>query len=186
MEERLVKLSRVMSYALRHHPEEVSLTLDEEGWVSVEALLTALREQRSWQKIDVEDFVSIIAQSDKKRFEMYDGMIRASYGHSIPQKVQREPAIPPALLYHGTAPKAARAIKVEGLKPMQRQYVHLSVDEATARAVALRRTPHPVILHVNALEAHEQGIKFYLGNDMTWLADNVPPRFIWFDAGENV
>jgi putative RNA 2'-phosphotransferase len=73
---------------------------------------------------------------------------------------------------------------VEGLKPMQRQYVHLSAEEATARTVALRRTRHPVILRIDAFQAHQHGIKFYYGNDMVWLADNIPPEFIHFATEE--
>ncbi len=182
MEDRLVRLSRTMAYALRHHPENVGLTLDEEGWVPVEELLAALRQRSpSWHNVSVDDFVAIITQSDKKRYEMHAGMIRAYYGHSVPQKMTRELAIPPALLFHGTTQKAAHIIGKEGLKPMQRQYVHLSAEEATARMVALRKTAQPVILRVNALQASEQGIKFYYGNDMVWLADPIPPRFIRFE-----
>ena len=184
MEERLVKLSRTMAYALRHHPESVGLTLDEEGWVPVKELLAALRKRRPGQNISADDFVTIIAQSEKKRYEIRDGMIRAYYGHSVPQKMTHTSAIPPSLLFHGTTRKAVRAIQKEGLKPMQRQYVHLSAEEATARMVALRKTSHPVILHVNALLAHEHGLKFYYGNDMVWLTDAIPPRFINFATDE--
>jgi len=177
MDKRLVKISRTISYALRHHPDDFELVLDDEGWVSVPGLLTALGE-RNHEQTTVEDIVAIMAQSDKQRFEMRDGMIRAYYGHSIPQKVLRELAIPPATLFHGTTQEAVKAIEVEGLKPMGRQYVHLSDEEATARTVALRRTSHPVILRINALQAHEHGIKFYYGNDMVWLADSIPADFI--------
>ena len=27
------------------------------------------------------------------------------------------------------------------------------------------------------------GVTFYVGNDKVWLADQVPPRYIVFDAG---
>ncbi len=178
MEERLVRISRTLSYALRHHPEKFGLTLDDEGWVPVQELLAALSTQSSERNVGFEDITAIIGKSEKKRFEVYNDMIRAYYGHSTPQKVARELAIPPAILFHGTTREAANAIKVEGLKPMKRQYVHLSDDEATARVVALRRTQRPVILRVDALRAHQQGIKFYYGNDMVWLADNIPPGFI--------
>ncbi|MBA2392073.1 MAG: RNA 2'-phosphotransferase [Ktedonobacteraceae bacterium] len=178
MKEQLVTLSRTIAYALRHHPEQFGLTIDDEGWVPLDELLTALRQQRSLQTITIDDIVTLLAQPGKKRFEMYEGMIRAYYGHSIAQKVIREPVAPPTILFHGTTPEAAQAIKVEGLKPMQRQYVHLSADEATARTVALRKTRRPVILHINAQQAHEQGLHFYYGNDTTWLADTIPPRFI--------
>jgi len=175
----LVQLSRTMSYALRHNPTDFGLTLDREGWVSVQSLLTALRSRQSeWHNLQVEDFASVIAQSEKRRFEMRDGNIRAYYGHSVSQKMAKEPAIPPAILFHGTTPEAVSIIQRDGLKPMKRQYVHLSADAETARQVAVRRTSHPVILRVSALKAYQHGIAFYLGNDMIWLADSIPSKFI--------
>lgn len=177
----LVQLSRTMSYALRHHPEEFGLKLDDEGWVAVEQLLWALRKRRqAWRDLREEDFASVIVQSEKQRFEMRNGMIRAYYGHSVEQKIVREPTTPPTRLFHGTTPDVLQAIRSTGLRPMTRQYVHLSDDEATARQVALRRTRTPVILEISALQAYQHGIKFYLGNDMVWLADSIPPEFIQF------
>jgi putative RNA 2'-phosphotransferase len=179
MRPHLIQLSKTMAYALRHQPAQFGLTLDEEGWVTVEDLLAALRNhRRDWHDLRAEDFAEIIAQSDKQRYEMRDGKIRAYYGHSTSQKITQAVTAPPAILFHGTTPQAVRAIRVEGLKPMKRQYVHLSADEATARQVALRRTQRPVLLRIAALEAFQQGIKFYLGNDMVWLAEPIPPRFI--------
>ncbi len=172
----LKRLSKTMAYALRHHPEEFNLRLDGEGWVWQEELLAALRQRRSeWRQLSMDDLAAVIAQSDKKRYE-----IRAYYGHSLAQKIVREAAIPPAILFHGTTPDAARQIKVQGLRPMNRQYIHLSEDEETARQVALRRTNRPVILEIRALEAHQQHISFYLGNEKVWLADPIPPAFIVF------
>jgi putative RNA 2'-phosphotransferase len=66
--------------------------------------------------------------------------------------------------------------------PMGRQYVHLSVDEATAVEVGRRKAGKPNIIIVMALEAHEKGIRFYEGNEKVWLADLVPPEFIVFDG----
>lgn len=175
----LVQLSKTMAYALRHQPTQFGLTLDDEGWVTVDDLLAALRRHRSdWQDLRAEDFAEVIAQSDKQRYEMRDDKIRAYYGHSTPHKIMQTATTPPAILFHGTTPQAASTIRVQGLKPMKRQYVHLSAEEETARQVALRRTQRPVLLRVSALEAYQQGIKFYLGNDMVWLAEPIPPRFI--------
>jgi putative RNA 2'-phosphotransferase len=176
-----LRLSKTMAYALRHHPEQFHLQLDAEGWVLVVDLLAALRQRTpSWQQIDIDDLVAAIAQSDKKRYEIRDDKIRAYYGHSIAQKMEREASVPPTTLFHGTTPEAALMIKNQGLKIMGRQYVHLSEDLETARQVALRRTRRPVILEVRARDAHQQGIVFYLGNDSVWLADPIPPAFITF------
>jgi putative RNA 2'-phosphotransferase len=181
MEQNLVRLSRTISYALRHNPADFGLTLDDEGWVPVQDLLAALRRRHSeWRNIQITDLVQVMTQSEKQRFEMRDSKIRAFYGHSVTLKMQHEPAMPPALLYHGTTPQAAKISRMEGLKPMRRQYVHLSADEETARQVALRHTHRPVILYIDAFTASRQGIAFYLGNDRVWLADHIPPTFINF------
>ena len=181
MNERLIRLSKTISHALRHKPEEYGLQLDAEGWVPVETLLDALHRRReTWRQVRVADIEQIMDESEKQRFEMRNGKIRAFYGHSTADKIEKQPAIPPAFLYHGTTPQAAEAILREGLRSMKRQYVHLSTDEKTARLVALRRTSQPVILRVAALEAHQQGIHFYPGNEDIWLADPVPPAFIQF------
>jgi putative RNA 2'-phosphotransferase len=124
----------------------------------------------------------MIARADKKRYELQDGRIRALYGHSTPQRLLKAPAAPPGVLYHGTSPEAVERIGREGLKPMRRQYVHLSVDTATARQVGLRKAEAPVILRIRAEAAHAGGVAFYRGNDLVWLADAIPPAFI--DPGE--
>ena len=71
----------------------------------------------------------MIASADKRRHEVVGDRIRALYGHSLPGKLRRETAKPPAMLFHGTSPEAAEKILREGLKPMRRQYVHLSVSD---------------------------------------------------------
>lgn len=181
MNEYLTRLSKTISHALRHQPEAYGLQLDPEGWVAVDELLATLRQrQKAWRNIDIADLTTIIAESAKQRFELRDGNIRALYGHSLPEKIEKSLTIPPSVLYHGTTPQVIDAIRKEGLKPMSRQYVHLSADEQTARLVALRRTRQPVILHIAALQAYKQGINFYLGNENIWLADTIPPTFITF------
>jgi putative RNA 2'-phosphotransferase len=179
MEMDLIRLSRTVSYALRHHPEQYDLKLDAEGWTSVEVLLQALRRQRSeWKHLCEADLVEMMNRSDKQRFELRDGKIRALYGHSLQMKFAKVAVKPPDILFHGTSPKAVDIIRREGLKPMGRQYVHLSVDEPTARTVGRRRTKQPVVLRILAAEAHRNGVKFYHGNETVWLADYIPPEFI--------
>jgi len=175
----LSNLSRAASHALRHEPWLYELELDDAGWASADALLAALRaENPAWSSLSLADLAQMIAQSDKKRHELHDGRIRALYGHSTPQRLHREPAGPPATLYHGTSPETAERIRREGLKPMGRQYVHLSIDTATAEQVGRRKAKAPVILCVRAEAAHADGVPFYRGNDLVWLADAIPPAFI--------
>ena len=81
----------------------------------------------------------MIVRSDKVRFELKDDKIRALYGHSyyyssnLFTKIHKTASKPPAILYHGTSPSAAKNIMSEGLRPINRQYVHLSTDKYKKR-----------------------------------------------------
>ena len=175
----LVSLSRAISHALRHEPWLYELELDEEGWVSTELLVEALRTERSeWAALTNADIERMVERSEKKRHEMCSGRIRAFYGHSLPQRLQLAKKKPPAILYHGTTPAIAEIIRAEGLKPMGRQYVHLSADPETALRVGSRKAKEPAILEIASGLAYEVGTAFYHGNEMVWLADNVPASFV--------
>lgn len=175
----LRRLSKAMAHALRHKPGQYGLTLDEEGWTAVPDLITGLRRRRPrLGPITREDVVAVLERPGKRRYEMQGERIRALYGHSIPMKIKKETAAPPPVLYHGTAPETADLILRQGLKPMTRQYVHLSTDVATAQMVGRRKARIPTILVVDAAAAHAAGIRFYPGQDEVWLADPVPPAFL--------
>lgn len=174
-----LKLSRTISHALRHEPWLYELELDEEGWLEVEALFSALRSERpEWCELTEQDLMRLMEAADKERFELRAGRIRALYGHSTPRRLRKVPAEPPPVLYHGTSPATATVILAEGLKPMGRQYVHLSVDRETAFQVGRRKAREPVILDVAAGQAHSTGVTFYGGNGQVWLADAVPASFL--------
>lgn len=172
------RLSKEISYALRHAPWEYELEMDEEGWVPVEQLLDALHRSKKWGNICEADLNEMIEKSEKKRHELAGGKIRAFYGHSIPIKILKEEKMPPDVLYHGTARRFLESINENGLSPQSRQYVHLSQDIDTAENVGKRHDDKPCILIIDAKTAWNDGIKFYFGNEKVWLADRIPSRYI--------
>ena len=174
------KLSKEISYALRHAPWEYELELDEEGFVPVVQLIHALNESGEYKEtITKDDILHIIKISEKKRHELKDGKIRALYGHTVPSHIRKEPIVPPDILYHGTSHKAYEIIMDSGLKPMSRQYVHLSTDIETAVRVGKRRDKNPVILTVDAKRAYADGVVFYSsGYENVILADFVPAEYL--------
>jgi putative RNA 2'-phosphotransferase len=178
-ENRLTALSRIISHALRHEPAHYGLVLDPDGWVELDTLIAALaRVDAGWHDLTRADFEAMIAQSTKARHEIARESIRAIYGHSVPGRLTHEIVPPPAQLFHGTSPEAAEAILREGLKPMTRQFVHLSPTREVALEVGRRKSRQPVLLTIAAAAAAEAGIHFYRGNDLIWMADAVPPGFI--------
>ena len=78
------------------------------------------------------------------------------------------------MLYHGTVGRFLDAIRSEGLRPMDRDAVHLSPDRETATRVGARRG-RPVVLPVDAGAMHRDGHTFRISENGVWLVDAVPP-----------
>lgn len=175
---KLDELSKEISYALRHAPWEYELEMDEDGWVPIDQLLDSLHKTNKWENLLATDLSNMIQASDKKRHEIKDGNIRAFYGHSLTMKILKEETMPPNVLYHGTARRFLKSITENGLLSQSRQYVHLSQDLETARNVGSRHDDRPSILIVDAKMAWNDGIKFYIGNEKVWLADEIPAKYL--------
>ena len=167
------RISRYMSYLLRHNPE--NLRMDAHGFVNLKELLNKVR-----QRFPVnENFIrEIVEESDKKRFEIVGDKIRALYGHTILVEIQLEEDKTVKKLYHGTTADAASKILENGLKPMKRRWVHLSPTVKIAKEVGLRRTKEPVILEVDAKAARKNKIRFYKATEKVYLCNYVPPKYI--------
>lgn len=173
------QLSKTIAHALRHKPWLYEIELNEEGWTSIEILITSLKEgKKDWSHLSKEDLVKMNSLASKKRYEIKEDKIRALYGHSLEQKILKEPGEPPEVLYHGTSEKAYEKIKESGLRPMSRQYVHLSLDTEMAGEVGRRKAGKPLILKILTKEAVKNGVTFYKGNDSVWLSEHIPPEYI--------
>jgi putative RNA 2'-phosphotransferase len=174
--------SKFLSYVLRHEPAAVGIALDSGGWVGVDVLLDACT--RHGRPLSRTDLHEVVATSPKQRFALSDDgqRIRANQGHSTAVDLGYEPADPPDVLFHGTVARLLPAIRNEGLQRMERHHVHLSPDEATARAVGGRRGK-PVILHIDARAMRDAGHVFFVTPNGVWLTDAVPSSFIsgWGD-----
>jgi len=173
-----VSTSKFISLILRHKPDTVGITLDGAGWVEVEVLLAALR--KHGHPLDRKGLDHIVATNDKKRFYYNeDGIkIRACQGHSLKSvDLQLEAKEPPEYLFHGTASRFLSSIMEHGLIPGNRQYVHLSMDEGTARKVGARHG-EPSILRVAALKMYQDKYVFYLSHNNVWLTKGVPVEYL--------
>jgi putative RNA 2'-phosphotransferase len=167
--------SRLLSLVLRHRPGVLGIELDGAGWVEIETLLQALREYG--RPLTSADLDRIVAGTDKRRFEVDSGRIRAAQGHSVPVDLQLDPIEPPAVLFHGTIARFLPAIRVHGLTRGRRQHVHLSPDEQTAVAVG-RRRGEPVVLRIDAAGMHAAGHEFFRADNGVWLTGHVPLQWI--------
>lgn len=171
------RISKLLSLALRHQPEKLGLTLDEQGYVHVNGLRLALA--RHGHAVTLEGLKRLVAENDKQRFEFSADClrIRARQGHSVEVDLGLEPMEPPAVLYHGTASQVLESIKTQGLLKMRRQHVHLSASVEVARKVGARHGS-PLVLDVDAFAMHAVSHIFYLAGNGVWLTDHVPAAFL--------
>lgn len=168
-----VKVSKYLSYLLRHNPEK--LEMDAHGFIGLNPLLKKVGERFP---VDKNYIFKMVEGSDKKRFEIVGDKIRAVYGHTIPVALKLEEDRTVSTLYHGTTPKAASNILREGLKPMERRWVHLSSTFELAKNVGLRRTDNPVVLKVDVESARKKGVKFYKATEKVYLSSYIKPKYI--------
>lgn len=177
--QREIKISKSLSYWLRHHPEKIGITLNEQGWVDVKSLIDKAKQQLLF---DFNELKYVVQNNDKQRFELSEDFceIRASQGHGKNLdgvKLEFREVKPPEILYHGAPIGVIDTILKEGLKPMGRQVVHLSVDEYTAAVVGSRRGEFE-ILKIEAMKMRSDGHKIYISENGVYLADEVPSEYI--------
>lgn len=154
------RISKKLSYHLRHQPGRLGITLDKGGWTDVDTMLAAF-EQRNIQ-LTREELDNVVETNNKKRFEFNENKtkIRASQGHSVKVDLGYKPKKPPEFLYHGTHSKNVDSIMKGGLDKGNRHDVHLSSDIETAKIVAQRRGNKFVILKIKAKEM-SQSLDFF-------------------------
>lgn len=177
----IVRTSKFLSLVLRHRPELLGIELTPDGWTEIDTLLE--RARGHGRQIDRELLVQVVAENDKQRFAISDDgkRIRANQGHSVAVELNLQPQAPPARLFHGTVEKFLNSIRAAGLRPGNRQHVHLSADYETAVKVGSRRGP-PVVLEIRAGELHRTGHVFFLSANGVWLTSHVPPDYLQFDS----
>ena len=101
------RLSKFLSLVLRHRPDEYGLHMDEVGFVDFESLIDVIVAEDIAAETAEDDVREIVEGSDRRRFEIRDGKIRALYGHSSRVLLDYPDQDPPERLYHGTSVASA-------------------------------------------------------------------------------
>jgi putative RNA 2'-phosphotransferase len=166
--------SKYLALLLRHNPDAGPIVVDPFGWADVKEVLSVLNMTSS-------DLIRLVNGDDKQRYAFSKDMtrIRANQGHSIDVLIDMEVYVPTEgeVFYHGTVNRAVKTILLEGLKPMSRQFVHMTKDRDLALKTGSRRG-EPVLLQIDAFGLRERGIEILRSQNDVFQTKSVPREII--------
>lgn len=170
------KISKFLSYVLRHKPEKIGIKLGEDGWVDVKELIEKSKKEIVF---DFNELKEVVKNCDKQRFSFSEDFceIRVNSGFSVDIELNLIEVLPPEFLFHGTLYKNINSIFKDGLTKQKRHHVHMSPDIETSKVVANRRNGKKAILKIDAQKMNQHGEKIYKVNNI-YFSDNVKPQYI--------
>ncbi len=180
----LHQVSKFLSLLLRHKPEILGLTIDNEGFCNIplKKLVDLIRQQPKFSDLQVQDIITLVAKDSKGRYQIIDDRIRALYGHSIPVTLLNDNILTvdeiPEILYHGTSKNNLDSIFSVGLKSGNRIYVHLSDNLDTAISVGKRHTSDPMIIKITAKKLVKDGFSVKKVGKGTYITNSINPTYL--------
>lgn len=174
-------VGRSLTQMLRHDITSENLSLDEEGYVSVDSVLNLYR----FKDANIRMIHEIVKADSKQRFDLEqrsDGYyIRCNQGHSGRNAEMIDISksctlitTPPALCIHGTTREAWESIKATGLKPMSRSHIHFAKGRLGDEGVisGYRPTSSKEIV-LNCELFMRDGGKLYMSKNGVILTDGI-------------
>lgn len=174
------KIGRIIAGMLRHFPENYGVRLDEHGWVKVYSIIPAIRSLRRQYGWITPYHVEALAFTDpKKRYQLKNGEIRASYGHTIPVELDDLPTEDiPKKLYYQTTNEEFEFIKETGISPSDKTWIHLSLTYRQAYVAGLYHVDQPSIVEIDVDALSKSGYPVYQATDDVFVVKEIPPDFI--------
>ncbi|KAK0189229.1 KptA family-domain-containing protein [Armillaria mellea] len=188
-----VRVSKTLSYILRHGAQKEEVPMRADGYVKVTDLLENPR--LKGQSIDLAILQGIVKADAKQRYDLICELdptsnesvwwIKANQGHTLKAvKLEMKPVlsvsdIPSGVAVHGTDVHAWEIISTEGLSKMKRNHIHLAQGRD---AVSGMRKSAKVMIYIDVQKALDAGIKFFLSDNGVVLTEGdergfLPVRF---------
>ncbi|GJE91295.1 RNA 2'-phosphotransferase [Phanerochaete sordida] len=171
-----VRLSKTVTWILRHGADQEGLQLRPDGYARVQELL----DRPKVKDLTFEGLEDIVQKDAKGRFSLIQEpdpksnsdepvwWIRANQGHSMKavkldlQPVQNVSDIPTAVAVHGTNAVAWELIKTQGLRKMERNHIHLAQGVPGTGVISGMRVTATILIWIDVQKALDAGIKFFL------------------------
>ncbi|KAI8921953.1 tRNA 2'-phosphotransferase 1-like protein [Powellomyces hirtus] len=167
-----VKVSKALSYVLRHGAEKVNIPIRSDGYV----LVSDLAKHPPLRNVSLADIQKIVASNEKQRFALREEprvgtagtvwLIRANQGHSVQVSIEMHQiltATEAPVVIHGTFLPSWGTICQQGLKPMTRQHIHFAagLPGKDAGVISGMRKSCDVYIYIDMPKALASGIPFF-------------------------
>mmetsp|Transcript_20806 Transcript_20806/g.38883 ORF Transcript_20806/g.38883 Transcript_20806/m.38883 type:complete len:193 (+) Transcript_20806:631-1209(+) len=178
------KLSRKLSYLLRHGAVKEGIQIDSAGFVAVPDLLQHF--SGAYTETDIR---AVVQNNDKQRFLLQESngivRIRANQGHSIrdidaDQLLERiEDPNQAKVCIHGTYLCHLDSIMKSGLQRMKRNHIHFAAGEVDDnQVISGMRTRCEVKIYINVEAMLRDGIPLYRSSNNVLLSPGpIPPKY---------
>jgi putative RNA 2'-phosphotransferase len=170
----LKKLANFISYILGRRPDEFGLLPDNEGFVKIKSLLSAVNEEEGFKYVRRFHLGDIISSLPDSPIEIKESMIRAKNIENLPKQVIA--VNPPKLLYTCVREKAYTFVLEKGIHPVGGERVLLTQTKELADKIGKRFDQSPVLLTVHVRKAIDAGITFYSSGEL-YCSDIIPPAY---------
>ncbi len=178
-QEELDIIGRTMAGVLRHFPERYELEMNENGWIDLKSFVDAVQIRHNrFRWLRAHHILAVIDTDPKGRYQFRDGMIRATYAHSVDIDLDLPTRNIPDELFYPTTKEELDILLETGLKPSDRKRVHLSLAYENAMDAGRVRDPFPVIMKINTKAMIEDELIIKKAGTTVYLTDEVDPKYI--------
>ncbi|KAJ7366897.1 KptA family-domain-containing protein [Mycena albidolilacea] len=185
-----VRVSKTLSWILRHGAKSEGLAMRPDGFVKVTDLLA----NPKLKTLDLAALQEIVKADAKQRYDLVfeEGAdseagvwwMKANQGHSIKAvKLDLVPIssasdLPTGIAVHGTTLAAWESISTQGLSKMKRNHIHLAQGVVGENVISGVRGSSQVFIFIDVQRVIDAGLKFFLSNNGVILTEGDERGFL--------
>ncbi|MEA3202573.1 MAG: putative 2-phosphotransferase, partial [Thermoplasmata archaeon] len=125
-----------------------------------------------------EHIVALVETDEKGRYQIDGGMVRATYAHSVNVNLDDLPEANVDKLYFPVAEEELDVVLEAGLRPSDRNMIHLSATPDKAYSAGRVHIPDPILLEVDVKGASDAGNFIFRAGKAVYVTDAVEPNVL--------
>jgi putative RNA 2'-phosphotransferase len=181
------RIGRMMALILRHQPEKFGLTMDGRGWVDLDGFVNAILDARqNYSRWLRKQHIEALVETDEKgRYQIDGGMIRATYAHSVNVNLDDLPEAQVDTLYFPVSEEEQDMVLEAGLRPSDRNMIHLSATPEKAYSAGRVHIADPLLLQIDVKKASDAGNFIFRAGKTVYVTEAVEAEHLSkFDDAE--